>query len=92
MFAVVAYDVPAKRTEKYRKLLSRFLLGVQYSVFAGDISELSFRKLHGHIKHLMEDQDKVLIISAENRRNMRVVHWDSNGETEDFGHLGSGII
>jgi len=39
MFAMVTYDVPAKRTEVFRKLLSRYLTHEQNSVFMGRLSE-----------------------------------------------------
>jgi CRISPR-associated protein Cas2 len=39
MFVVVFYDVPAKRTELYRKLLVRYLPWIQNSVFSGDLTE-----------------------------------------------------
>jgi CRISPR-associated protein Cas2 len=37
MFVLVAYDVDARRTAKYRRLLVKYLGHEQFSVFFGDI-------------------------------------------------------
>ena len=37
MFVVVCYDVPAKRTEIFKKLLKEYLVHEQNSVFMGDL-------------------------------------------------------
>ena len=39
MFVMVSYDVPARRTEIYRKMLKEFLVHEQASVFMGDLPE-----------------------------------------------------
>ena len=92
MFVVIAYDVAAHRTEKYRKLLSRYLMGVQFSVFIGDLTEVKYQQLHGALRHLLQEQDRVLVVSTDNRRNIHVSHWTMHGEMEDINHLGSGVL
>ena len=39
MFVLITYDVPAERTDIYRKLLRSPLEHLQQSVFYGDITE-----------------------------------------------------
>ncbi len=92
MFIIVAYDVPADRTEKYRKLLSRYLISVQYSVFGGDLTLIKYKQMHDGLKRIKIDADRLLIVSSENRRNIRVIQWDEDGESENLDHLGSGIV
>jgi len=92
MYLLVAYDVPAERTEKYRKLLSRYLPQLQYSVFSGDLTETSYRKLRRDIKQLYIDTDRLVFIQTANRRNIRVETIKEGAVEEDTSHLGSGII
>ncbi len=92
MFVVIAYDVSAHRTEKYRKLLSRYLMGAQFSVFIGDITEVKYQQLSKALHRLLQEEDRVLVVSTSNRRNVNVSHWTRQGETEDMNHLGSGVL
>ena len=39
MFVMVCYDVPAHRTEVYKRLLKEYLIHEQASVFMGDLPE-----------------------------------------------------
>ncbi len=39
MYVLMTYDVNAKRTEKFKKLLRKYLEHIQHSVFSGDLSE-----------------------------------------------------
>jgi CRISPR-associated protein Cas2 len=92
MFLLVAYDVPAERTERYRKLLARYLPQLQYSVFAGDLTETVYRKLRQDIKKLYEDTDRLVFIETVNRRNIRVETLKDGLSQEDTSHLGSGVV
>ena len=89
MYLIVAYDVPAERTEKYRKLLSRYLPQLQYSVFAGDMTETNHRKLCRDIKVLYEDTDHLVFIQTANRRNIQVQSVKAGVTEKDISHLGS---
>lgn len=91
MYLIVAYDVPAERTEKYRKLLSRYLPQLQYSVFAGDMAETAHRKLRRDIKFLYENTDHLVFIQTANRRNIRVEIIKEGIQQDDTSHLGSVI-
>ena len=49
MFVMVSYDVPAKRTEIYKKMLKEFLVHEQASVFMGDLPESEIVRLMAKI-------------------------------------------
>ena len=73
MFALVAYDVTEGRTEKFRTLLCRYLVHEQNSVFCGLLGRPELRELMTSLKAEMIDGDRILILSCENRLNMKVV-------------------
>ena len=91
MYAVVCYDVPAKRTPRYHKLLGRYLLWVQNSVFAGDVTEVQYLDLQRQVSRLRQKTDHVLWITTENRRNVRVEQWESGSQVANTDHLGSAV-
>ena len=92
MFLFVAYDVPAKRTEKYRKLLSRYLPQLQYSVFAGDITEKSNAKMNMDIKALYEKCAPLIFIKTANRHNIHIEILKDGEKQTEISHLGSAIV
>ncbi|MEB4591399.1 CRISPR-associated endonuclease Cas2 [Candidatus Thiothrix sp. Deng01] len=72
MFMLVTYDVEAKRTDKFKKLLRRYLNHEQYSVFTGDITEAQAISLQRELSRLMVPGDRVTEIRAANRQNIEV--------------------
>lgn len=74
MFMLVTYDVEAKRTEKFKKLLRRYLNHEQYSVFTGDITDAQAIRLQHELSRLMISGDRVTEIRAANRQNVEVNH------------------
>ena len=72
MFVVVSYDVPAKRTEVYKKLLKEFLVHEQASVFMGDLPESEVIKLVAKISERIGPRDRVLKLICRNRHNIEV--------------------
>ena len=74
MYMLMTYDVEAKRTERFKKLLRRYLTHTQYSVFSGDITEAQAIKLRRALSQLMIPGDRVVEITAENRHNINVTH------------------
>lgn len=92
MFVVVFYDVPAKRTEIYRKLLSRYLNWMQNSVFAGDLTETIYKKMRFDIKKVLTEDDKLAFISTQNRHNMVVELLEQGISKKDDSHQGSGVL
>jgi CRISPR-associated protein Cas2 len=92
MFALIAYDVETSKTEKYRKLLAKYLPSIQNSVFAGDITEVKLRVLKKNIESLMSGNDKLLFLTTENRRNVVVEEVIVGKKHTDISHLGTTII
>jgi CRISPR-associated protein Cas2 len=98
MFMLMTYDVEAKRTGIFRKLLRRYLNHEQYSVFTGDITEAEAIRLRREISELMIPEDRLTEVTAANRRNVQVTHLvksasgkgelsrqDDNRHKTDFG-------
>jgi CRISPR-associated protein Cas2 len=81
---LMTYDVEAKRTEKFKKLLRGYLMHTQYSVFSGDITEAEAIELRSKVSQLMIVGDKITEISAANRHNVNVIHMskDESGKGE----------
>ena len=71
---LVTYDVEAKRTAIFRKILRRYLNHEQYSVFSGDITEAEAIRLRRELSGVMIPEDRLTEITAANRRNVQVVH------------------
>lgn len=78
MYMLMTYDVEAKRTEKFRKLLCRYLTHDQYSVFSGDVTEAKAIELRCKLSRLMIPGDRVTEVTAANRHNVVVTHLTKN--------------
>lgn len=78
MYMLMTYDVEAKRTEKFKKLLRRYLIHDQYSVFSGDITEAKAIELRRALSQLMIPGDRVTEVTSANRHNVQVVHIVKN--------------
>ena len=72
MYVLICYDVPVGRTERFRKILSRFLIHEQKSVFAGEITQAELLKLHKIIEKATKPGDRLLEILAQNCHNVSV--------------------
>jgi len=92
MFVVAFYDVPAKRTEIYRKLLARYLNWMQNSVFSGDLTETLYKKMRYDIKQVLEKNDRLAFVTTPNRHNMSVELLEKGQSKMDDSHQGSGVI
>jgi CRISPR-associated protein Cas2 len=82
MFVLVAYDVEARRTSRYRKILVKYLGHEQFSVFFGDITRSTLEKMRRELNKLIMDGDRVLELIAENRNNLDIIAWSKEGHTE----------
>lgn len=82
MFVMVTYDVAAKRTEKFRKLLSKYLGHEQFSIFYGDLAPSVLEKLRRDLNKLVIEGDRVLEFVAENRHNIDISLWTKDGRAE----------
>lgn len=71
-YLIVTYDIGEERVNKVRKLLKKYFMWVQNSVFEGDISEGRLEKCKRELlKVINAEEDSVYFYSLENRLNYR---------------------
>jgi len=75
MYVLMTYDVEAKRTEKFKKLLRQYLEHIQFSVFCGDLSEAKLTELRRAISRLLQPGELVTEVVAANRHNVKVANF-----------------
>lgn len=75
MYVLMTYDVKAKRTEKFKKLLRKYLEHIQNSVFSGDLQESKLIELRRAISQLLLPGENVTEVTAFNRKNVNVAHY-----------------
>ena len=75
MYMLMTYDVEARRTEKFKKLLRRYLVHEQFSVFSGDITEANAIQLRRKLSQLIIPGDRVTEVTAANRQNVEIVQF-----------------
>lgn len=69
MFIIMVYDINEKRVAKVLKLSRKYLYWVQNSVFEGEISEASFKKLKMELAHIIkDDEDSVIFYTFRTTR------------------------
>ncbi|HRD49742.1 MAG TPA: CRISPR-associated endonuclease Cas2 [Candidatus Contendobacter sp.] len=78
MYMLMTYDVEATRTNKFKKLLRRYLVHDQFSVFSGDITEAQAIQLRRELSQLMIPGDRLTEVTAANRQNVEVVHFSKS--------------
>ncbi|MGD9732375.1 MAG: CRISPR-associated endonuclease Cas2 [Desulfamplus sp.] len=79
MYVLMTYDVQAKRTEKFKKLLRKYLEHIQNSVFSGDLQESKLIELRRAISQLLLPGENVTEVTAVNRKNVNVAHYVKHG-------------
>jgi CRISPR-associated protein Cas2 len=72
MYVLITYDVEAQRTKFYRRVLARYLVHEQNSVFGGDLTEAKLVKLHRDLAKIASTGDRIFQVKAENRNNVSV--------------------
>lgn len=82
MFILVVYDVPADRTELYKKMLRRRLEHVQHSVFYGDVTPGMLIDIKNDIETLLQPDDSIIVFEAE---RVGAVDLTTYGDTEEPG-------
>lgn len=71
-YLIVTYDIGEDRVNKVRKLLKKYFMWVQNSVFEGDISEGRLEKCKRELLKVIDvEVDSVYFYSFENRLNYR---------------------
>lgn len=71
-YLIVTYDIGEERVNKVRKILKKYFMWVQNSVFEGDISEGKLTKYkHELLQVINEEEDSIYFYSLENRLDYR---------------------
>nr|WP_028844141.1 CRISPR-associated endonuclease Cas2 [Thermodesulfovibrio thiophilus] len=71
-YLIVTYDVGEERVNKVRKILKKYFMWVQNSVFEGDITEGKFLKCRIELEKVIDKQvDSIYFYTLENRLNYR---------------------
>jgi CRISPR-associated protein Cas2 len=61
MHVIIAYDVTANRTEKFKKICQIYLLRIQNSVFEGDLTEAQLMKINDILSKEVKEDETVRI-------------------------------
>lgn len=69
-YLIITYDIEEKRVNRVRKLLKRYFMWVQNSVFEGEISEGKLDKCMRELKLLIDENiDSIYFYRLENKLN-----------------------
>ncbi|KYO67328.1 CRISPR-associated endonuclease Cas2 [Thermovenabulum gondwanense] len=71
MFVIITYDVSESRVNKVRKVLKKYLIWTQNSVFEGVITEAKLYKCLSEVNRIMDKrEDSLYIYKVENPKNL----------------------
>jgi len=74
IFVVLTYDVEVKKVNKVRKLLKKYLIWTQNSVFEGEITEGKLQKCIGQIGKIIDkNEDSIYIYVVEIPKNINKI-------------------
>lgn len=69
-YLIITYDIGEERVNKVRKILKKYFMWVQNSVFEGDITAGKLEKCRGELLRLInKETDSIYFYSLENRLN-----------------------
>lgn len=72
MFVIITYDVNETRVNRVRKLLKKYLIWTQNSVFEGEITEGKLNKCLTEINNItIDEEDSIYIYNVKNPRNIK---------------------
>ncbi|WP_436909368.1 CRISPR-associated endonuclease Cas2 [Halosimplex marinum] len=80
MFVLVVYDVPADRTDLYKKMLRKRLEHVQNSVFYGDVTPGLLVEIKTDIEEMLQPDDSVLVFEAERLGSVEISTYGDSSE------------
>jgi CRISPR-associated protein Cas2 len=73
-YLIITYDIGEERVNKVRKILKKYFMWVQNSVFEGDITIGRLEKCRSELRKVInEDEDSIYFYSLENRLNYRKI-------------------
>lgn len=84
MQVIVIYDVPAKRTRIFRKLLRRRLRHLQYSVFFGELTLGQVTSMKTEIEAELEPDDSVVVFESTNPASLEYTTYGSDQPDSRF--------
>ena len=71
MFVILTYDVGEKRVNRVRKLVKKYLIWTQNSVFEGNITEAKLHKCFAEISKVLDKQeDSLYVYRINNPKNI----------------------
>lgn len=69
-YFIITYDIAEERVNKVRKILKKYLVWVQNSVFEGELSEAKLQKCKNElIKVICNEEDSIYFYRIENKLN-----------------------
>ena len=69
MFVILTYDVGEKRVNRVRKILKKYLIWTQNSVFEGELLESQAIKLKAELdQYIREEKDSVILFKSRNQK------------------------
>lgn len=72
MFVIITYDVNETRVNRVRKLLKKYLIWTQNSVFEGEITEGKLNKCLAEINNItIDEEDSIYIYNVKNPKNIK---------------------
>ncbi len=85
MFVILTYDVGEKRVNKVRKIIKKYLIWTQNSVFEGQITEGKIHKCLAEVnKYLNTSEDSLYLYIIKNPHN---VHKQIIGLEKSYDEL-----
>jgi len=85
MFVILTYDVGEKRVNRVRKLVKKYLIWTQNSVFEGNITEAKLHKCLAEISKVLDKQDDSLYVYRIN--NPKNITKDVVGKEKNCDEL-----
>jgi CRISPR-associated protein Cas2 len=74
IFVIITYDVDVKRVSKVHKILKKYLIWSQNSVFEGEITEGKLKQCLGEIQAVIHpDFDSLSLYQIPNPKNIKKV-------------------
>lgn len=85
MFVIITYDIKIERINRVRKLLRKYLIWTQNSVFEGKITEAKLQKCLSEINSMIDRrEDSIYVYRIQNEKNIKK---DVIGEEKNFDEL-----
>lgn len=85
VYVVIVYDVEADRTRRFLKLLRRYLVHVQNSVFEGDITEGTLEELQCQLQSMLNEGESIIVYEMSSEKWVdRTVYGEDPAEDSQF--------